>query len=103
MKIDQIKSLINLPSTRVVEQRMVLTSPRGPVLKYSLYDENNKLLLEAIGVHGNVMIPVVQRDIWEIRDANGEKISLDWAEFMDVFGVLGIKHIMFSNMGRQRR
>ncbi len=92
MTVDEIKKLINQPTTRVVEQRVAQVSPRGPVLKYSLYDGNNKLLLVATGVHGNVMIPAPQRDIWELRDGNAAKINLDWAEFMDVFGMLGIKY-----------
>ncbi len=92
MTVDEIKKLISQPTTRVVEQRAVQVSPRGPVLKYSLYDGNNKLLLVATGVHGNVMIPVAQRDIWELRDGNAAKINLDWAEFMDVFGMLGVKN-----------
>lgn len=92
MRVDEIKKLINLSTTRVVENKTNIKDPHGAVVKYSLYGADNKLLLSAVGRHGNTFIPKSEQGVWSIYDGNGQKIDMSWADFTDVFGMLGIKY-----------
>lgn len=91
MRIDEIKKLINLSTTRVVENKTDVKDPHGAVVKYSLYGADNKLLFSAVGRHGNAFIPKSEQGVWSIYDGTGKKIDISWADFTDVFGMLGIK------------
>lgn len=92
MRVEEIKKLINLPTTRVVESNTPVKDSNGLLIKYSLYDASNKLLLSAVGKHGNAFIPKTEQGVWSIYDGNGQKIDISWADFTDVFGMLGIKY-----------
>ncbi len=48
-------------------------------------------MLSAVGRHGNVFIPKTEQGVWSLYDGDGKKLDIDWADFSDIFGMLGIK------------
>lgn len=44
-----------------------------------------------MGRHGNVFIPKTEQGVWSLYDGDGKKLDIDWADFSDIFGMLGIK------------
>ncbi len=90
MDYAEMKNLIGLSTTRVV--KTPVPGNDRETVKYSLYDGQNNLLFVAIGRHGNVFVPENQRGFWSLVSAKGDKLQVNWAEFSDLFGMLGIKY-----------
>lgn len=56
-------------------------------------------MLSAVERHGNVFIPKTEQGVWSLYDGDGKKLDIDWADFSDIFGMLGIKCEVQKNAG----